>query len=75
MAEIAFQLLREEDNTHHEKWGNNTKAKKGWVDSPLYKRRPSSIQASGKVTVPHPKKDIPVGTLRNIYRQADWQWR
>lgn len=29
----------------------------------------------GKVTITHPKKDIPVGTLRNIYRQADWQWR
>ena len=24
----------------------------------------------GKVTVPHPNKDLPVGTLRNIYRQA-----
>ena len=29
----------------------------------------------GKVTVPHPKKDIPVGTLRNIFRQAKWNWR
>ncbi|MEW6518933.1 MAG: type II toxin-antitoxin system HicA family toxin [Thermodesulfobacteriota bacterium] len=29
----------------------------------------------GKVTVPHPRKDLPVGTLRNIYRQAGWQWR
>jgi len=29
----------------------------------------------GKVTVPHPKKDLPVGTLRNIYRQAGWKWR
>jgi predicted RNA binding protein YcfA (HicA-like mRNA interferase family) len=24
----------------------------------------------GKVTVPHPKKDIPAGTLRSIERQA-----
>jgi predicted RNA binding protein YcfA (HicA-like mRNA interferase family) len=24
----------------------------------------------GKVTVPYPKRDLPVGTLRNIYRQA-----
>jgi predicted RNA binding protein YcfA (HicA-like mRNA interferase family) len=32
-------------------------------------------EKSGKVTVPHPKKDLPVGTLRNIYRQAGWQWR
>lgn len=29
---------------------------------------------TGKVTVPHPKRDLPVGTLRNIYRQAGWQW-
>jgi predicted RNA binding protein YcfA (HicA-like mRNA interferase family) len=29
----------------------------------------------GKVTVPHPKKDIAVGTLRNIFRQAGWDWR
>lgn len=29
----------------------------------------------GKITVPHPQKDIPIGTLRNIYRQADWKWR
>jgi predicted RNA binding protein YcfA (HicA-like mRNA interferase family) len=29
----------------------------------------------GKVTIPHPIKDIPVGTLRNIYRQAGWKWR
>jgi predicted RNA binding protein YcfA (HicA-like mRNA interferase family) len=28
----------------------------------------------GLVTVPHPVKDIPVGTLRNIYRQAGWPW-
>ena len=28
----------------------------------------------GRVTVKHPGKDIPIGTLRNIYRQAKWQW-
>ena len=28
----------------------------------------------GRVTVPHPRKDIPIGTLRNIYRQAGWPW-
>lgn len=28
----------------------------------------------GHVVVPHPRKDIPVGTLRNIYRQAGWEW-
>jgi predicted RNA binding protein YcfA (HicA-like mRNA interferase family) len=30
-------------------------------------RHPSK---KGRVTVPHPKKDIPVGTLRSIERQA-----
>jgi predicted RNA binding protein YcfA (HicA-like mRNA interferase family) len=29
----------------------------------------------GKVTVPHPKKDLAIGTLRNIFRQAGWNWR
>ena len=28
----------------------------------------------GRVTVKHPSKDIPIGTLRNIYRQAQWKW-
>ncbi|MFZ5763833.1 MAG: type II toxin-antitoxin system HicA family toxin [Thermodesulfobacteriota bacterium] len=27
------------------------------------------------VTVPHPRADIFIGTLRNIYRQAGWKWR
>ncbi len=26
----------------------------------------------GRVTVPHPNKDIPHGTVRSIYRQAGW---
>lgn len=29
----------------------------------------------GHVTVPHPKKDLPIGTLRNLYRQAGWDWK
>jgi predicted RNA binding protein YcfA (HicA-like mRNA interferase family) len=24
------------------------------------------------VTVPHPKKDLPTGTVRSIYKQAGW---
>jgi predicted RNA binding protein YcfA (HicA-like mRNA interferase family) len=32
-------------------------------------------EKQGKVTVSHPKKDIPLGTLRNIFRQAGWDWR
>ena len=26
----------------------------------------------GRVTVPHPDKDIPRGTVASIYRQAGW---
>ena len=48
----------------------------GWVRNHVkgthqhlkYPRKP------GKVTVPHPNKDLPAGTLRNIYRQAGWHW-
>ncbi|MFC1574413.1 type II toxin-antitoxin system HicA family toxin [Candidatus Latescibacterota bacterium] len=28
----------------------------------------------GKVTVPHPKKDLPLGTLKSIFKQAGWEW-
>jgi predicted RNA binding protein YcfA (HicA-like mRNA interferase family) len=28
----------------------------------------------GRVTVPHPKKDLPVGTVRSIFRQAGIPW-
>ena len=27
---------------------------------------------SGRVTVPHPKRDLPKGTLKAIRRQAGW---
>ncbi|MDR0480172.1 MAG: type II toxin-antitoxin system HicA family toxin [Burkholderiaceae bacterium] len=30
---------------------------------------------AGHVVVPHPRKDIAIGTLRNIYRQAGWHWK
>ena len=29
---------------------------------------------SGIVVVPHPRKDLMIGTLRNIHRQAGWVW-
>jgi len=29
---------------------------------------------SGRVTVPHPKRDLPKGTVRSIYKQAGWEW-
>ena len=31
------------------------------------------LAASGRtVILPHPRKDIPAGTVRSIYRQAGW---
>ncbi|WP_264754805.1 type II toxin-antitoxin system HicA family toxin [Marinobacter sp. LV10R510-11A] len=29
----------------------------------------------GHVVVPHPRKDMLLGTLRSIFRQAGWDWR
>lgn len=29
---------------------------------------------SGKVTVPHPKSDLPVGTVKSIFKQAGIKW-
>jgi predicted RNA binding protein YcfA (HicA-like mRNA interferase family) len=28
----------------------------------------------GLVTVPHPRKVMPIGTMRSIFRQAGWKW-
>ncbi len=33
------------------------------------------FEKEGRVTVPHPKKDFPRGTLRSIFRQAGWEWK
>ncbi len=27
-----------------------------------------------RVVLPQPEKDVPTGTLRNIFRQALWEW-
>jgi predicted RNA binding protein YcfA (HicA-like mRNA interferase family) len=29
----------------------------------------------GSVTVPHPKKDLPIGTIKSIFEQAGWAWK
>jgi predicted RNA binding protein YcfA (HicA-like mRNA interferase family) len=29
----------------------------------------------GRVTITHPRKDIPFGTLRSIFDQAGWDWK
>ena len=46
----------------------------GWV---VVAQRGSHVQFKhsqkpGRVTVPHPKRDLPAGTVRSIYRQAAW---
>ena len=32
------------------------------------------IDKTNRVTAEHPRKDIPTGTVRNIFRQAGWDW-
>jgi len=51
----------------------NMLKKDGWV---LVRSRGSHHQfkhpsKKGRVTVPHPKKDVPIGTLKSILKQAD----
>ena len=64
-------------NTHLSSIGVIRKLKQdGWV---LQNTRGSHHhfkhpKKAGRVTVKHPTKDIPIGTLRNIYRQAEWKW-
>jgi predicted RNA binding protein YcfA (HicA-like mRNA interferase family) len=31
-------------------------------------------EKAGRVTVPHPKRDLPRGTLRSMFKQAGWDW-
>jgi predicted RNA binding protein YcfA (HicA-like mRNA interferase family) len=33
------------------------------------------LSKKGRVTVPHPKKDIPIGTLRSIERQSGTKFK
>ncbi|MDD9988356.1 MAG: type II toxin-antitoxin system HicA family toxin [Spirochaetaceae bacterium] len=51
--------------------------REGWL---LHNVRGSHYQFKhaekhGKVTVPHPSADLPIGTLKSIFRQAGWDWR
>jgi predicted RNA binding protein YcfA (HicA-like mRNA interferase family) len=57
--EIAVRLLREGWREVKTSGGSHRKFKKAGV---------------GHVTVPHPRRDFPVGTLRSIHRQAGWTW-
>ena len=44
----------------------------GWyeVDQSGSHKQFKHLVKSGRVTVPHPKKDMPIGTLMNIEEQA-----
>ncbi|WES32176.1 type II toxin-antitoxin system HicA family toxin [Varunaivibrio sulfuroxidans] len=49
----------------------------GWFE---VQRRGSHVQfkhaaKKGRVTVPHPKRDLPIGTLRSIEKQAGVKMR
>jgi predicted RNA binding protein YcfA (HicA-like mRNA interferase family) len=59
-SEIITRLKREGWRIHHVKGSHHQFKRPG---------------KPGRITVPHPKKDIPVGTLRSIFKQAGWEWR
>jgi predicted RNA binding protein YcfA (HicA-like mRNA interferase family) len=51
--------------------------RKGWV---IVNTRGSHCQykhpeKKGRMNVPHPKSNLPVGTVRSIFKQAGWEWR
>lgn len=50
--------------------------KEGWyqksVDGDHYNYKKNGVEHI--VTVVHPQKDYPKGTLRNIFRVAGWEW-
>lgn len=48
--------------------------KEGWTLSRTKGSHHQFVKDSCLVTVPHPERDIPTGTLRNIFRQAGWDW-
>lgn len=58
-------------------WDVMTRLKaEGWVEvaqkgSHKQFKHPSK---PGRVTLPHPRRDVPLGTLRSIWRQAGWEW-
>jgi len=42
---------------------------------PAPKKRKAAALDGIDFKVAHPVKDIPIGTLRNIFRIAGWQWK
>lgn len=49
--------------------------KEGWVETGKGKGSHRNFKKDGvpfKITVPHPKKNFPIGTLKKIYKLAGW---
>jgi predicted RNA binding protein YcfA (HicA-like mRNA interferase family) len=47
----------------------------GWILDRSVGSHHQYVKGGRRVTVPHPRRDFPIGTLRNIFRQAGWDWR
>ncbi len=56
--------------------------KEGWEPKKLKRRKGGTShqqfvhldRPGARVTITHPVKDIPIGTLRSVFRQAGWKW-
>ena len=49
----------------------------GWIEArrgPGDHRQYRHPEKPGRVTIDYGEPEIPTGTLRSIYRQADWDW-
>lgn len=46
--------------------------REGWVLRATAGSHHQYVKGSARVTVPHPKKDLPLGTARQIARAAGW---
>jgi len=51
--------------------------REGWalVNTRGSHRQYKHSEKKGRVTVPHPQADLPIGTVRSIFKQAGWEWR
>lgn len=61
---------------HDKPRDHHTSQQDGWV---LVHIRGSHHQYKhpdqpGRVIVPHPKRDLPKGTVRSIFKEAGWEW-
>ena len=69
--QVHRRLLHAIHPTIHPGWRRAAMPARACTGSRPFKHPPKP----GRVTVPHPTKDIPVRVLRNIYRQAGLNWK